>query len=144
MIVWLSLRKLTDSRLFLVDNKSSLTNNYRQMSLYTYSDGCLVKEQVGKSEVLCNAQPQWISEMKSTTITCIAAAMHSCGFHLAYSSRLCITKHLPFTYCFLPYFPFPLTHAWLRIATPFTVAQKTAPMFACYIKTHVLLNADII
>ena len=26
----------------------------------------------------------------------------------------------------------------------FTVAQKTAPMFAYYIKTHVLLNADII
>ena len=25
-----------------------------------------------------------------------------------------------------------------------TVAQKTAPMFAYYIKTHVLLNADII
>ena len=27
---------------------------------------------------------------------------------------------------------------------PHTVAQKTAPMFAYYIKTHVLLNADII
>ena len=27
---------------------------------------------------------------------------------------------------------------------PSTVAQKTAPMFAYYIKTHVLLNADII
>ena len=25
-----------------------------------------------------------------------------------------------------------------------TVAQKTAPMFAYYIKTHVLLNADMI
>ena len=25
-----------------------------------------------------------------------------------------------------------------------TVAQKTAPMFAYYVKTHVLLNADII
>ena len=25
-----------------------------------------------------------------------------------------------------------------------TVAQKTAPMFAHYIKTHVLLNADIV
>ena len=25
-----------------------------------------------------------------------------------------------------------------------TVAQKTAPMFAYYMKTHVLLNADII
>ena len=28
--------------------------------------------------------------------------------------------------------------------TELTVAQKTAPMFAYYIKTHVLLNADII
>ena len=26
----------------------------------------------------------------------------------------------------------------------YTVAQKTAPMFAYYIKTHVLLNADMI
>ena len=26
----------------------------------------------------------------------------------------------------------------------YTVAQKTAPMFAYYIKTHVLLNADVI
>ena len=25
-----------------------------------------------------------------------------------------------------------------------TLAQKTAPMFAYYVKTHVLLNADII
>ena len=28
-------------------------------------------------------------------------------------------------------------------AVLYTVAQKTAPIFAYYIKTHVLLNADI-
>ena len=33
---------------------------------------------------------------------------------------------------------------WIVILGCFTVAQKTAPMFAYYIKTHVLLNADII
>ena len=32
----------------------------------------------------------------------------------------------------------------LQIAYTCTVAQKTAPMFAYYVKTHVLLNADII
>ena len=30
------------------------------------------------------------------------------------------------------------------ICIKITVAQKTAPIFAYYIKTHVLLNADII
>ena len=33
---------------------------------------------------------------------------------------------------------------FLYTANSSTVAQKTAPMFAYYIKTHVLLNADII
>ena len=30
------------------------------------------------------------------------------------------------------------------VPSTLTVAQKTAPMFAYYVKTHVLLNADII
>ena len=49
-------------------------------SLYTYGDGCLVIKQVGKNEALCNVQPQWISEMKAMTNTCIATAMHSHGW----------------------------------------------------------------
>ena len=33
---------------------------------------------------------------------------------------------------------------WSSFGSHCTVAQKTAPMFAYYMKTHVLLNADII
>ena len=47
----------------------------------------LVRKWVSRSETLCNAQPWWVSGMKSTTNTCIVAAMHSHGWVIVCKNR---------------------------------------------------------
>ena len=85
-LVWLSLRKWY--RLSGNNNKSRLKNDYcNYQFIYIMKDICLVRKWVSRSEALCNVQPQWVSGMKSTTNTCIVAAMHSHGWVIVCKNR---------------------------------------------------------
>ena len=58
-MVWLSLRVTRCRRLFWLNNKSSLGNDYyNDWLIYILKSVCLVRKQEGRNEVLCNVQPQ--------------------------------------------------------------------------------------